>query len=99
MAKRFTHAEAQRMLMQSAPTMQKTLPYPTRVAISILYRVPVDNSMTPGHLQYLQAPTPGAQPAVPTGGPPLGAPMPPAITGPLQLGQSTMTALDRRAGA
>ena len=91
-------AEAQRMLMQSAPAMQKTLPYPTRVAISILYRVPVDNSMAPGHLQYLQAPTPGAQPTTP-GGPPPGAPMPPAITGPLQLGKSTMTALDRRAGA
>lgn len=94
-------AEAQQLLLQAAPRLQKTLPYPTRVAISIIYRVPVDASMAPGHLQYLQsAQGPQAGPG-PSGGPPGAPPAPPqpAITGPLQLGQSTMTSLDRRAGA
>lgn len=96
-------AEGQRLLMQAAPQMRKTLPYPTRVAISILYRIPVDGSMAPGHLQYLQAGAVGggAGPAPGAGGPPgAGAPPPPSsLTGPIKLGQSTMTSLDRRAGS
>lgn len=97
-------AEGQRLLLQAAPQMQKSLPYPTRVAISILYRIPVDGSMQPGHLQYLQQ---GQNPAsgAPAGGPP-GAgggaappPAPPSLTGPIKLGQSTMTSLDHRAGS
>lgn len=87
-------AEAQKALLEAAPKMQKTLPYSRRVAISIMYQVPVDLSMAPSHLQFLQAPAPGAQqpaqPQAPQGGP--------AITGPLQTGAQTMTALDRRAG-
>jgi hypothetical protein len=93
-------AEGQRLLMQAAPQMQKTLPYPTRVAISIIYQIPVDGSMQPGHLQYLQQAGAGGPPA---GGPSGqggtgGAPPPPSLTGPIKLGQSTMTALDHRAG-
>lgn len=94
-------AEGQRLLLQAAPQMQKSLPYPTRVAISILYRIPVDGSMQPGHLQYLQQ---GQIPAsgAPAGGPPgAGGAAPPAsppsLTGPIKLGQSTMTSLDHRA--
>ena len=88
-------AEAQRMLIQRAPTFQKTLPYSRRVAISILYDVPVDGSMTPTHIQYLTShtgPAPAAQPQQP-------AQSAPATTGPLNIGQQTMTALDQRAGA
>lgn len=95
-------AEGQRLLMQAAPQMRKTLPYPTRVAISILYRIPVDGSMAPGHLQYLQAGAAGgdAGPGGGAGGPPgAGAPPPSSLTGPIKLGQSTMTSLDRRAGS
>lgn len=87
-------AEAQKALLEAAPKIQKTLPYSRRVAISIMYQVPVDLSMAPSHLQFLQAPAPGAQqpaqPQAPQSGP--------AITGPLQIGAQTMTALDRRAG-
>lgn len=92
-------AEGQRLLLQAAPQMQKSLPYPTRVAILILYRIPVDGSMQPGHLQYLQQ---GQGPAsgAPVGGP-LGAggAAPPSLTGPIKLGQSTMTSLDHRSGS
>lgn len=95
-------AEGQRLLLQAAPQMQKSLPYPTRVAISILYRIPVDGSMQPGHLQYLQQ---GQSPAsgAPAGGPPgaggASPASPPSLTGPIKLGQSTMTSLDHRAGS
>lgn len=87
-------AEAQRRLLEGAPQMRKTLPYPMRVAISIMYRIPLDDTMTAQHIQFLgqgspAAPTPGAAPP----------PMAPALTGPITLGQRTMTALDRRAGA
>jgi GNAT superfamily N-acetyltransferase len=86
-------AEAQKALLEAAPKMQKTLPSSRRIAISIMYQVPVDPSMYPSHLQFLQAQAPGAQPAQPQA--PQGGP---AITGPLQTGAQTMTALDRRAG-
>lgn len=89
-------AEAQRRLLEGAPQMRKTLPYPMRVAISIMYRIPLDGTMTAQHIQFLgqgaaavPAPGPGAAPP----------PMAPALTGPITLGQRTTTALDRRAGA
>lgn len=99
-------AEGRKLLMQAAPKMQRTLPYPTRVAISILYRIPVDGTMAPGHLQYLQAGQAGAPGGSggaaggsgPTGAPAAPAPLP-ALTGPFKLGQNTLIALDRRAGA
>jgi len=88
-------AEAQRLLLEAAPKMQTTMPYAKRVAISIMYQVPVDGSMTPKHMQFLQPPPPTAA------GPGPGAPPPqpgPALTSPLQLGQQMMSPLDRRAG-
>lgn len=92
-------AQAQRMLLEAAPKMQATLPYPRRVAISIMYRIPIDATMTPRHMQFLQPPqVPAGAPAA--GAPPQGGPPPmQAFTGPLQTGQSTMTSLDRRAGS
>lgn len=93
-------AEAQRLLLESAPKMQQTMSYSKRVAISIMYRVPVDASMTPRHMQFLQPPPEVAAAqqgmAPPQAGP---APTAPALTGPLQIGQQTMSPLDRRAGA
>ncbi len=86
--------EAQRLLLEAAPKMQKTLPYARRMAISIMYQVPIDSTMTPQHLQFLTAPGPGAAAAVPAPA----APGAPAILGPLQAGQQTMPSLDRRAG-
>lgn len=76
---------AQKQLLQAAPEMAKTLPYPRRVMISILYQIPVDGTMQPAHAQYLQAAAPAA-PRSPT-----------PSTGPLRLGQQTMSPLDQRA--
>lgn len=88
------YAEAQRTLLEAAPKMATTLPYPKRVAISIMYQVPVDGTMSPSHMQFLQpppgAPAPASPPPHPGG---------PAIAGQLLTGQQTMTSLDRRAGA
>ena len=94
--------EAQGALLQAAPRLQKVLPYPTRVTISILYRVPVDGSMTPGHLQYLRGETGGRPSVGPPGGsgPAGGPPAAPGLTGPIKLGHRTLTPLDQRsAGA
>jgi hypothetical protein len=76
---------AQKQLLAAAPEMAKTLPYPRRVMLSILYQIPVDGTMQPSHAQFLQAPVP----APPAGKPP--------STGPLRLGQQTMSPLDQRA--
>lgn len=89
-------AEAQQTLLEAAPKMRATLPYARRQLISILFQVPIDGSQTPEHVQYLKtAGAPAPHPSAPQGPPP-GAP---AITGPLRLGQQTMTPLDHRAGA
>jgi hypothetical protein len=89
-------AEAQKRLLDAAPKMQKTLPYPTRVAIQIMYQIPLDSTMTPAHVQFLSQ---NASAAGPAPGQPMPAPGGPALTGPITLGQRTMTVLDRRAGA
>lgn len=88
-------AEAQRRLLEAAPTLQRTLPYSTRVALSIVYRVPVDGTMTPQHLQFLAGPGVVNAPSLP---PAPEHPATPALTGPITLGQRSLTALDRRAG-
>lgn len=90
-------AEAQQTLLQHAVEFQKTLPYPRRVMISIMFNVPIDGTMTPEHRQFLQPPP--ASTSMPISVPSTPTPTGPAIMGPLHLGQQTMTALDRRAGA
>lgn len=77
---------AQKELLQAAPAMAKTLPYPRRVMISILYGIPVDGTLNPSHAQYLQIPSPSAP-----------APSAPTVSGPLRLGQQVMSPLDHRA--
>lgn len=93
------YQEAQRTLLELAPKYQQTMPYPRRIAISVMYQVPIDGSMTAAHMQFLHPPV---GPAGPQGGGAPAAPPPPsagpAITGPLQIGTQTSTALDRRAG-
>lgn len=89
------YAEAQRTLLEHAAQMQETLPYARRVMISIIYQVPVDGTMTPSHIQYLQPPLPQAPGMAPGMAAPQGTP---GLTGPLNLAQQTMTSLDRRAG-
>lgn len=89
------YAEAQRILLEHAAAFRATLPYSRRVSISLMYQVPVDGTMSQQHMQYLATPAPGAQPAGPTAQ----APQQPALTAPLELGQQTLTSLERRAGA
>lgn len=87
-------AHAQRILLEKAPEMQKTLPYSKRVAISIMYQIPVDGTMTPRPATQ-PSPMQGAQ--VPPGqAPPQSGP---ALTAPLQSTSNMSTSLDRRAGA
>ena len=88
-------AEAQKLLLQKAPDIQRTLPYSRRVALSVMFNVPVDGSMSRQHLGYLQA---GQPPAQPQGAAPPQPPHP-SIAGGVSLGHQTMTAMDRRAGA
>jgi len=88
-------ALAQRYLLEHAAEIRHTLPYARRASISLMYHVPVDLSMSPAHMQWLRPPEQAA-PAGPQPGPQPGQP---ALTGPLQLGQQTMTSLERRAGA
>jgi hypothetical protein len=93
-------AQGQRDLLARAAEIQHTLPYARRISISLMYKVPVDRTMSAQHLRYLSPPEqpPGA--GAPSGGAPMPGPPPaaPALTGPLQLGQQTMTSLERRAG-
>lgn len=89
------YAEAQRILLEHAAAFRATLPYSRRVSISLMYQVPVDGTMSAQHMQYLATPAPGAQPAGPT----TQAPQQPALAAPLELGQQTLTSLERRAGA
>lgn len=89
------YAQAQRTLLEHAAEFQKTLPYKRRVSISIMYRIPVDATMSAAHMQFLQPPPdPQAGAPAPQGMPSAG----PAVTAPLQLGQQTLTSLERRAG-
>jgi uncharacterized protein (DUF4415 family) len=91
-------AEAQKTLLSHAATFQKTLPYARRVALSIMYQVPVDGTMTPSHMNFLNPPPAAAATAVAGGAMGGGAPQAgPAILGQLQIGQQTMPATDRRA--
>ena len=90
-------AEAQQTLLQSAPKLQQTLPYAHRMALFVMYQIPLDGTMMPAHMQYLGAqPAPAAPSIAPAAPTPSAAP---AITGPLTLGTQTMTSLDKRAGA
>lgn len=90
--------EAQRILLERAPAMQNTLSHARRVNLSILFDVPVDGTMSPSHIQFLQPAQPAAAP-MPAQGSPAGAPPTPTISGQVALGDRTMTSLDRRAGA
>jgi hypothetical protein len=90
--------EAQMTLLERAQHMQETLPYARRLMLSVLFQVPVDGSMSPGHIRFLQqAAQPAPAPA--QGSPAMGAPPTPSVSGAVSLGDRTMTSLDRRAGA
>jgi len=92
------YAEAQQTLLSLAPQFQKTMPYPRRIAIAVMYKVPIDGSLTPQHMQFLHPPAQAGGAPAPAGPGPAPPPSAPAFTGPLQIGSQTSTALDRRAG-
>lgn len=95
------YALAQQTLIKSAPEMQATLPYTKRIAMSIMFGVPIDGTLTASHMSFLQSPSPngggGSAPsAAPS--PPTAQPGAPGLVGPVNIGKQTMTSLDRRAG-
>jgi hypothetical protein len=92
------YREAQLQLLQRAPDIQETLPYSRRVALSVMFQIPVDGTMDPSYLQFLQQGQPAAN-AAPAQGSPAAAPPTPTTSGPVTLGDRSMTRLDRRAGA
>lgn len=89
--------EAQTVLLERARDLETKLPYSRRVSLSILFQVPVDGTMSPQHIAWLQQGTSAALSAAQ--GTPAGAPPTPGISGSVALGDRAMTALDRRAGA
>lgn len=92
------YAEAQRRLLEHAVEYTKTLPYARRVSLSIMFRVPVDGSMSAQHVAYIAGPKPVPAGAGAPVGPAPGGGGAPALTAPLSIGQQTMTSVDRRAG-
>lgn len=89
---------AQMRLMERAPELQQKLPYSRRVALSILFSVPVDGTMDSDYVNFLRAGQPANNSAAPAQGSPA-APPTPTAAGPVMLGDRSMTRLDRRAGA
>ena len=90
--------EAQMALLKRAEDMRDVLPKARRTTLSVLFQIPVDGSLSPDHLQFLQGP-PATTPTSAQGSPTPGAPPTPTVAGQVALGDRTMTALDRRAGA
>jgi len=94
-------AEVQKRLMVRASETgtASDLPFERRVVLSQLFEVPVDDSMRPEYLAYLQSTyEPTASDPATAGAPPGAAPPTPTISASVaKLSTDTMTALDRRA--
>jgi hypothetical protein len=91
-------AEAQRRLVERVGDPEAApLPYNRRIQLSILFDVPLDGTLAPQYIGWLQDGYPAPQP--PPGAAPPGAPPVPGIAADLSsVGQATATALDQRAG-
>lgn len=93
------YKSAQVRLVQKAGELTETLPYARRVALSILFQVPVDGTMDSDFVSFLRQGS-AANSAAPAQGSPVQAQPPtPTAAGPVMLGDRSMTRLDRRAGA
>lgn len=90
---------AQMRLMEKAPQLTERLPYPRRVALSILFQVPVDGTMDSDYVNFLRQGAPANSAAPAQGSPAAAQPPTPTAAGPVMLGDRSMTRLDRRAGA
>jgi hypothetical protein len=90
---------AQMRLLERAPDIKEKLPYARRVSLSILFQVPVDGTMDATFVSFLRQGQP-ANSATPAQGSPAPAQPPtPTASGPVNVGERSMTRLDRRAGA
>jgi hypothetical protein len=94
-------AQTQQRLLEQATKLQTTLPRAQLMRMSILFGLPLDESLAPEALARTQAtfatPVEPAGPAGPAGAPP--TPPAPSIAGPTDLASAYQTASDRRAAA
>jgi hypothetical protein len=94
-------AQTQQRLLEQATKLQTTLPRAQLMRMSILFGLPLDESLSPEALARTQAtfatPVDPAGAAGPAGAPP--GPPAPSIAGPTDLASAYQTASDRRAAA
>ncbi|MBV8760134.1 MAG: hypothetical protein JO257_22775 [Deltaproteobacteria bacterium] len=89
------YREAQMTLLTQVHQMKKPLPRVRRASLSILFGVPLDNSMTPAHIQFLAPKTAEEHAAVQSAM--AGVSPGHALRAQVNIGKMTMTSLDRRA--
>lgn len=85
---------AQRRLLEQATRVQQTVPYQTRLKMSLLYDVPLDGPVA--RIHTIQTAFAGSAAPAP-GGPAPGQPPTPAIANPTNLTSLYQTTADRRA--
>jgi hypothetical protein len=94
-------AQTQQRMLEQSTKMQATLPRAQLMRMSILFGLPLDESLAPEALARTQAtfatPVEPAGPAGSAGAPP--GPPAPSIAGPTDLASAYQTASDRRAAA
>jgi hypothetical protein len=94
-------AQTQQRMLEQSTKMQATLPRAQLMRMSILFGLPLDESLAPEALARTQAtfatPVEPAGAAGPAGAPP--GPPAPSIAGPTDLASAYQTASDRRAAA
>jgi hypothetical protein len=91
-------AEAQIALLEKASVLEATLPYRRRVALSVLFDVPLDGTLEPSYVAFLQesyAASPPAEPA--NAAQQAAAPPVPTVAGQIALASRVGTDLDQRA--
>ena len=91
------YREAQMTLLERSADLQAKLPYTRRIALSIMFQVPVDGTMEPKFLAFLRSAAPGSATAQQP--PAQGSPAPtPTVAGSVRASDRAQTSLDRRAG-
>jgi hypothetical protein len=94
-------AQTQQRMLEQSTKLKATLPRAQLMRMSILFGLPLDESLAPEALARTQAtfatPVEPAGPAGPAGAPP--GPPAPSIAGPTDLASAYQTASDRRAAA
>lgn len=99
----FSQAQ-QRVMQQIAANneMGRTVPYRTRVSLSLFYQMPLDSSLDPENLKITQSvyerkpSSPAYNPSVPGAAPPPAPTAQPAIANPVNISQAFTPTFDRR---